>query len=131
MKANVDEFTTKMSLGDISTTFTVAVKKRPLKLKMIPFRPFAPTKTGGPSIPGVSMQPDHEIGFEFQAPGPDPMMGTVQLAVLKVADGHRVRIRSAGNMRGRLVTNSMAKHVLAQFKERDPSIQPVSSSEAI
>ena len=83
---------------------------------------FKPTSKPDPH--DGSRQPDQEIGYSFTLPGPDPAMGTVIFGAIANGAGSKVMLTSTGNMRGRVVTNSLMKHVLEKFMEKDPTISP-------
>jgi hypothetical protein len=133
MKANIVEFETKLSLEQAAATFQVAVKKRPLKLKVVPFKFFTPTSADDPfaEVNG-SLRPEFEVGAFFSFPGPDPAMGSVIFGALRRQEGGScILLSSKGNMRGRVMTNSLMSHVLKQFQTADPGIAPDGHSERI
>ena len=125
MKANYVEFETKLSMDDVGAIFRAAVQRRPLRLKVARFKFFAPEKGENPfeAIDG-SIAPDFEVGAGFQFPGPDPAMGTIILSCLRQETGTIVSLRSTGNMRGRMFSNNMMKHVLDMLHSEDPAIDP-------
>lgn len=127
LKANYTEFETKLGLQDCGSTFRQAVDKRPLKLKAIRFQYFTPTRDEDPfaRLDG-SVQPDFEVGTGYQMA---ELYGSVVMSCLSLEGGRTlVSLRSAGNMRGRMMTNTLVKHVLGKFQERDGSIAPEMSS---
>lgn len=127
MKANYTEFETTLSLQDCGAIFRQAVDKRPLKLKATRFQYFTPTRDEDPfaHLDG-SVQPDFEVGTGYQMA---ELYGSVVMSCLTL-DGGRIllSLRSAGNMRGRVVTNSMVKHILGKFQDRDRAIVVDTSS---
>ncbi|MFZ6005555.1 MAG: hypothetical protein ACOYXM_16655 [Actinomycetota bacterium] len=121
MKANYTEFETKLGVQDCGAIFRQAVDKRPLKLKAFRFQYFTPSRDEDPfaSLDG-SVQPDFEVGTGYKMA---ELYGTVVMSCLSRDNGGTlVSLRSAGNMRGRVTTNSLVKHVLGKFQERDGSI---------
>jgi hypothetical protein len=125
MKANLVEFDTSLSVEQSAATFQLAVKKRPLKLKVVPFKFFKPTPAEDPfaEVNG-SRAPEFEVGAIFTFPGPDPAMGSVTLgAIRRPEGGSRILLASKGNVRGRLMTNSLLNHVLEQFRLADSHIE--------
>jgi hypothetical protein len=125
LKANYLEFEAKLPVEDVGSIFRVAVQRRPLRLKIARFKFFTPEKSENPfdAIDG-SVTPDFEVGAEFQFPGPDPAMGTIILSCLRQEVGTIVSLRSTGNMRGRMFTNNMMKHVFDMLHAEDPGIDP-------
>lgn len=123
MKENINEFETDMSVGEAASLFQRAVKKRPLKLKIAPFKFFTPTPNEDPfaEVDG-SIEPDFAVGAIFQFPGPDPAMGSVIMSCLKQDNGIRVLLTSTGNIRGRVVSNSLLNHILGEFQSADSGI---------
>jgi hypothetical protein len=69
MKENILEFETELSLGEIGSLFQRSVTKRPLKLKVMPFKFFTPTLTNNPfaQVDG-SILFDFEVGASFNLP---------------------------------------------------------------
>ncbi|MGW2935618.1 hypothetical protein ACWDA7_28035 [Streptomyces sp. NPDC001156] len=125
MKANILQFESELSLSRAAEIFQTAVKKRPLKLKVVPFKFFTPTPADDPfAAVNGSQAPEFEVGTIFSLPGPDPAMGSVIFGAIAMEGGTKLMLTSTGNMRGRLLTNSLMKHVLAKFQEVDPSIDP-------
>lgn len=127
MKANYTEFETMLGVQDCGAIFRQAVDKRPLKLKAIRFQYFTPTRDEDPfaSLDG-SVQPDFEVGTGYQMA---ELYGTVVMSCLSLESGRTlVSLRSAGNMRGRVMTNSLVKHLLGKFQERDRSIKAENAS---
>jgi hypothetical protein len=132
VKANIVEFETTLSLEQAAATFQAAVKKRPLKLKVVPFKFFTPTSADDPfaEVNGA-VRPEFEVGAIFSFPGPDPAMGSVIFGALRQEGGSRILLSSKGNMRGRVMTNSLMNHVLEKFQGADPGITPNGRSERI
>jgi hypothetical protein len=127
MKANYTEFETTLSLQDCGGIFRQAVDKRPLKLKATRFQYFTPTRDEDPfaHLDG-SVQPDFEVGTGYQMA---ELYGSVVMSCLTLEGGRTlVSLRSAGNMRGRVVTNSLVKHIVAKFQDRDRAIVVDTSS---
>jgi hypothetical protein len=126
MKANYTEFTTRLSIGDCGSLFRRGVDKRPLKLKATRFQYFTPTQDEDPfaSVDG-SIRPDFEVGAAYEL---GELYGSVVMSCLVGGDGTLVSLRSAGNMRGRSVTNSLVKHLVRLFAEADSAIRPIESS---
>jgi len=121
MKANYTEFETMLGLQDCGATFRQAVDKRPLKLKATRFQYFTPTRDDDPfaHLDG-SVRPDLELGTGYQMA---ELYGSVVMSCLLLEGGRTlVSLRSTGNMRGRVVTNSLVKHVVAKFHDRDRAI---------
>lgn len=126
MKANYVEFHTRLSTAQVASTFQLAVRKRPLKLRVVKAEFFTPTSAKRPfaAVEG-DVAPDFEVGATLEVPvGPDPATGTVILSCVDQAEGTRVLLRSAGNMRGRMFTNNLMGHILAKLTEADPGIRP-------
>jgi hypothetical protein len=125
-KANYIEFESKLSIEQLASIFQTAVKKRPLKLKVMKSEFFKPASSDDPFealAPGTT--PDFEVGAALEVPaGPDPARGTVLLSCKRTDAGTYASLRSAGNMRGRLATNSLMKHVLNKIAEADPTVNP-------
>jgi hypothetical protein len=125
-KANYIEFESNLSTEQLASIFQTAVKKRPLKLKVMKSEFFKPTSSADPFealAPGIT--PDFEVGATLEVPaGPDPARGTVLLSCKRTDACTYVSLRSAGNMRGRLATNSLMKHVLNKIEDADRTIKP-------
>jgi len=129
VKENIVTFETKLSRQQVASSFQVAVKKRPLKLRVVPFKFFTPIPADDPFAGAFeSVSPDFEVGTMFSLPGPDPAMGSVILGCLSVETGTRVMLTSTGNMRGRVISNSLLKHVVSKLQEEDPQIKPETST---
>jgi hypothetical protein len=123
VKANYTEFETELSLKDCGNIFRAAVDKRPLKLKATRFKYFKPTQDDDPfaSLDGA-VRPDFEVGTAYQLA---ELYGSIVMSCLnRQEDATLVSLRSAGNMRGRAVTNSLVKHILGKFAEADRTIAP-------
>jgi hypothetical protein len=129
MRANYVELETKLSVEEIGGIFREAVQRRPLKLKVARFKFFTPPISEDPfdAIDG-NVHPDFVVGAGFEGPGSAPPMGTVILSCLRRDAGTIVALRSAGNMRGRVFTNSMMSHILTLLHSADPTIDPQASS---
>jgi hypothetical protein len=121
VKENVVSFETKLTRQQLAEIFQTSVRKRPLKLRVVPFKVFTPTSKDD-SFRGV--RPDYEVGTIFSLPGSDPAMGSVILSCLGSEGTTRVLLTSTGNMRGRIMSNSLLKHVLSKLQEGDPQIAP-------
>lgn len=125
-KANYIEFESRLPVEDLASIFQRAVKKRPLALRVMKSEFFKPTSVPDPFeslAPGT--RPDFEVGATLEIPaGPDPARGTVLLSCKREDLGTYVSLRSAGNMRGRVATNSLMKHVLSKISEADATIDP-------
>jgi hypothetical protein len=120
VKANYTEFRTGLSVKECGGLFRMAVDKRPLKLKMHRFVYFTPTSGDDPFAQlDDAVEPDFEVGAEYQTM---ELYGSVVMSCLSQHDRTLVSLRSAGNMRGRVVTNSLVKHIVAKFQERDGAI---------
>lgn len=125
MKENIVTFETKLNRQQVASVFQVAVKKRPIKLRVVSFKFFTPTPTDDPFAGAFeNVAPDFEVGAIFSLPGPDPAMGSVILGCLSIEAGTKVMLTSTGNVRGRVVTNSLLKHVVGKMQEEDPQIDP-------
>jgi hypothetical protein len=126
MKANYTEFETTLDVRECGALFRQAVDKRPLKLKIHRYTYFTPTRDEDPfaSLDG-SVHPDFEVGAGYQQM---ELHGTVVMSCLKQGGRTLVSLRSAGNMRGRVSTNSLVKHIVSKFQERDRSIVAQTSS---
>jgi hypothetical protein len=131
LKANYVEFETKLSMEKVRAIFREAIQRRPLRLKVARFQFFVPKQSENPGTIDGSVAPDSELGAGFQFPGPDPAMGTIILSCLRQDDGTIVSLRSTGNMRGRMFTNNMMKHVLNMFHSEDPGIDPQGFSDRL
>lgn len=125
MKANIVQFESKLTVEEAAGIFQVAVRRRPLRLKVLRFTFFTPTPADDPfaAVDG-SIAPDFEVGASFSLPGPDPAMGSVIFGAIDDGGGSKLMLTSVGNMRGRMFTNSLLKHVLGKFTEADPGIEP-------
>jgi hypothetical protein len=130
MKANYVEFTSKLTIKQLSDTFRAAVQKRPLKLRALRTSFFTPTQAADPfdsAAPGEL--PEFEVGSTIEFPmGPDPAGGTLILSCVSRVSGTYAALRGASNLRGRPLTNSLMEHVLSKLIEADPNIDPVRSS---
>jgi hypothetical protein len=103
MKSNHTEFVTTLSVADCSSVFRRAVDKRPLKLKFVPFDYFTPGADGS----------DLVAGAVFHAGEND---GAVVMRCFSRAGGTQVLLESVGNIRGRIATNSLVKHIVSAFE---------------
>jgi hypothetical protein len=95
-------------------------------LKATRFQYFTPTQDEDPfaSLDG-NIRPDFEVGTGYQL---GELYGSVVMSCLVGEDGTLVSLRSAGNLRGRAMTNSLVRHLVRLFTEADPSIQPLEST---
>jgi hypothetical protein len=126
MKANYTEFETHLSVQECGAIFRQAVDKRPLKLKATRFQYFTPTRDEDPfaRLDG-SVVPDFEVGASYHLA---ELYGSVVMSCLVQGEETLVSLRSAGNMRGRAVTNSLVKHILKKFQDKDRDIVAEESS---
>jgi hypothetical protein len=121
---NYIDLETALTIDQVGRIFQSAVARRPLKLKTMKSEFFKPTPANDP-FDGLDLSdaPDFEVGATLElAFGPDPAAGTVVCSCFRRTDGTSVILRSSGNMRGRLFTNSLMRHVVSKLVEADPSI---------
>lgn len=111
-------------MGEIGSIFQRSVTRRPLKLKVMPFKCFTLTPVDNPfaQVDG-SIAFDFEVGASFKLPGVDPPMGSVIMSCIEQEKNVRVLLTSTGNMRGRIASNSLMNHVLARFQAADSTIE--------
>jgi hypothetical protein len=129
VKENIVSFETKLTIPQVAGIFRSGVKRRPLKLRIVPFEFFTPTPADDPFADAFgSVSPDFEVGAMFSLPGPDPAMGSVILGCLSEEGCTRVMLTSTGNMRGRMVTNSLLKHLVDKIHDEDSTIAPETST---
>jgi hypothetical protein len=97
-------------------------------LKAARFDYFTPAEEGKPfDTVHDGRKPDFEVGAGYRL---GELTGTVLLSCLSLEEGRTlVSLRSTGNMRGRLFTNSLSKHILERFNKLDQSIDPDRYSE--
>ncbi len=93
---------TKMSPTECVEVFQRAVQKRPMKLKIFPFKCAAPQVSSSTG----------SISASFQLAEPYGMLAMV----CEVRGGETiVSFSTDGNIRGKITANSLAKHVAAQL----------------
>lgn len=121
---NYIDIETSLTIDEIGRIFQSAVTRRPIRLKTMKSEFFKPTPANDPFDGlGLSDAPDFEVGATLElAVGPDPAAGTVVVSCFLRENSTSVILRSSGNMRGRLFTNSLMRHVLDKLAEADPSI---------
>ncbi len=127
MKANFIEFETKLDLRSCGNLFREGVERRPLKLKAARFQFFTPTSIDDPfEALDDSIKPDFSIGAGYELA---ELYGTVLMMCAVLQNNHTlVQLRSTGNIRGRLMTNSLMKSLLDRFGQSDPTVNPESFS---
>jgi hypothetical protein len=127
LKAHYSEFETAIEVNVCASIFQRAVDKRPLKLKAARFKYFTPTRGDDPFAQlNDAVQTDFEAGTSYEMA---ELFGSVIMGCCALQGGRTlVTLRSTGNMRGRLFTNSLVKHIVSTFQQHDSSIVVDTSS---
>ena len=94
---------TSHGLGDCVRIFQESVRKRPLRLKPFPFRCETPQISGEMAI----------VTASFQIAEP---YGSVRMQCERRDSVTVVHFFTAGNIRGRVTANSMAKRIAANLR---------------
>lgn len=97
------ELQTQRSLQECLSIFQDAVKRRPLKLKLLPFTCSNPQLAGNNAT----------ITASFQLAEP---YGAVTMLAERHGNGTMVRLATDGNIRGRVMANSLAKSIASKLQ---------------